>query len=263
MLSIISSCLVMLGYSSQRKNGAIMAAIMATVTAITKMVRGRMEAVPLDAIVVHPAFNSFQHLVDQIAAFASRLTTTELGGKHRFLPLGLTKTKMRLAAGNQDLDCGRIKMPDILNPKIEEDTKGRKILQLQEENKVNWKEYNFQEVVDAVAVEAIVLAVDAQYTEELKEDYVCYKNQNIQTMVEQLQTWYVITTKEKLAIKAHFLEPWNDTPITYITTLSLQLYRHQVECKDHGATVTKANKVDHFASQMYDCNLFEEKILYD
>ena len=33
----------------------------------------------------------------------------------------------------------------------------------------------------------------------------------------------------------------------------------QVECKDHGVTVTKADKVDHFLSQMYACNLFEAK----
>ena len=43
-------------------------------------------------------------------------------------------------------------------------------------------------MVDAVSVEAIVAAVDAQYVEELEEDYVGYKNVNIKTMVEQLQT---------------------------------------------------------------------------
>ena len=56
-------------------------------------------------------------------------------------------------------------------------------------------------------VEAIVAAADAQYVEELKEDYVRYKNQTIDTFVAKLSTWYVITTKEKLAIKSHFLAP--------------------------------------------------------
>ena len=50
-------------------------------------------------------------------------------------------------------------------------------------------------------------------------------------MVKQLQTWYVITTKENLAIKANFLEPWSDTPDAHITTFSRQLDRLQVECK--------------------------------
>ena len=46
-----------------------------------------------------------------------------------------------------------------------------------------------------MAVKAIVAAVDAQYVEELKEAYVGLKTQNIKAIVDQLQTWYVITTK--------------------------------------------------------------------
>ena len=69
-----------------------------------------------------------------------------------------------------------------------------------------------------MAVEDIVAAVDAQYVEELKEDYVSYKNQPINTMIEQLQKYYVITTKYKIAIKAHFLEPWSDMPDACATT---------------------------------------------
>ena len=72
-----------------------------------------------------------------------------------------------------------------------------------------------------------------------------YKNQNIWTMVEQFQTWYVITTKEKIAIKANSLDPWSDTPDAHITTFARQLDRRQVKYKDHGVTFTKAKKVDH------------------
>ena len=50
-------------------------------------------------------------------------------------------------------------------------------------------------MIDDVAFKAIVASIDAQYVEQLEEDYVGYKNQNIWTMVKQLQTWYVITTK--------------------------------------------------------------------
>ena len=54
-----------------------MEAITATMTAITKMVRGGMEAVPLDAIMVHPTLNYVRHLVDQLAAFAINFSNTE------------------------------------------------------------------------------------------------------------------------------------------------------------------------------------------
>ena len=72
----------------------------------------------------------------------------------------LTETKMCLAAGDQNLDCRRIKNTDFLNPKLEDDTKGRKLLQLQEDHKVNWKEYTIKEVVDSVVVKSIVAAAD-------------------------------------------------------------------------------------------------------
>ena len=80
-------------------------------------------------------------------------------------------------------------------------------------------------------------------------------------MVEQLQMWYVIMTKEKLTIKAHLLDPWSNTPNAHIVTFACQLDRRQVECKDHGVTVIKANKVDHFVAQVYACGLFKAKIL--
>ena len=99
-------------------------------------------------------------------------------------------------------------------------------------------------------VKFIVTAVDAKYVEELKEDYVGHKKQTIKTLVTHLSTWYVITTKGKLAIKSHFLASWSDTPEAHVTTFARQLDRHQVECEDHGVTVTTDNKVEHFVAQM-------------
>ena len=63
-----------------------------------------------------------------------------------------------------------------------------------------------------MAIEAIIVAVDAQYVKELKKDYVGYQNQMIKTVITQLRTWYVITTKEKLVINYHLLAPWSETP---------------------------------------------------
>ena len=141
--------------------------ITSTVTAITEMVRGRMEAVPLNAIVGQSTLNSVRHLVGQIAAFTRHFDTTEWGGNHGPLPLVPTKTKMCLAAGIQDLEYGHIKSTELLNPKIEDDTKGCDILQLQEDHKVNCQKYTFQEVIDAVVVKAIVAAIDEQYMEHI------------------------------------------------------------------------------------------------
>ena len=113
-----------------------MTAITATVTAITKMMKGRMEAVPLGAIVGQPTFNSVQHLAKKLATFASHFATTKWGGKHSFLPLALGEAKIRLTARDNYLNCERVSKPKIFNPKIEENSKVRKLLQLQEGHKV-------------------------------------------------------------------------------------------------------------------------------
>ena len=80
-------------------------------------------------------------------------------------------------------------------------------------------------------------------------------------MAEQMQTWYIITIKEKLAIKAYFLDPWSGTPDSHITTFACQLDMRQVKYEDHGVTVTEADKLDHFVAQMYACDLSEAKML--
>ena len=66
----------------------------------------------------------------------------------------------------------------------------------------------------------------------------------------------VITTKEKLAIKAHFLAPWSNTQEAHVTNFARQLDRFQVKCEYHGITVTNDDKVDHFVAQMYACGLW-------
>ena len=80
-------------------------------------------------------------------------------------------------------------------------------------------------------------------------------------MVTQICTWYVITTKEKLDIKSHFLVPCSDTPEAHVTAFARQMDRRQVECEDHGVTVTNNDKVSHFVAQMYAYGLFEAKLL--
>ena len=103
-------------------------------------------------------------------------------------------------------------------------------------------------MVDPVAVKAIIAAVNTQYVEDMEEDYIGYKKQAIKTMIKHLRMWYFITTKEKLVIKAPFLVMCSDTADTHVRTFSRQLDMCHIECKDHGVTVTKDDKVDHFVS---------------
>ena len=62
----------------------------------------------------------------------SHFATTKWGDKHGFLQLLISNAKLCLAAGDKNLEYDRITKPELLNPNIEDDTKGQEILQLQE-----------------------------------------------------------------------------------------------------------------------------------
>ena len=124
------------------------------------------------------------------------------------LPSSLTRQKMRVVTNNPALDCARLTKPDLVHRNIKQEIKGRDLLELQEQQKQKWSEYHFVLIVDAVEVKAITAAVDGQYIDELREEYVGYKNASIKTMIKQLRPWFVITNSEKIAINASFLAPW-------------------------------------------------------
>ena len=170
---------------------------------------------------------------------------------------------MRLITTDNSLDCAQLKNSALIYTNIVNNTKGRNFVQLQEDHKLRWTEYHFHMIIDAVAVEAIVFAVEKQYIDKLKEEYISYNNQTIKSMLLQLRTWFVITNSEKVAIKAHFHTPWSNTPNSHITTFARQLDRHQIKCSNDGVTITDNDKVVYFIQEMYVCGLFKARFLDD
>ena len=121
-----------------------MAVITTPVTAITKMVRGRMEYVPPDAMFVQTTLHSVRHIIEQLTTFASHFVTTKWGGNHGFLLLVLRKAKAIPASDNSNLEYERLKKPELLNPRIGDSTQNQYLLQFQVDQKVGWQEYTFQ-----------------------------------------------------------------------------------------------------------------------
>ena len=81
-----------------------MASITTTVTAITEMVRGRMTAVPLDAIVGQLTLPAVRKPVEQFSAYSSQFHTNTWGGKHGHLALVLDTAKMRVVTDTSALN---------------------------------------------------------------------------------------------------------------------------------------------------------------
>ena len=107
-----------------------MSALTSTVTAITKMVRGRLDAVPFDPLIGQPTRHSVRHLIDQLAGFTSHFSSSHWGGRHGYLTFVLSEAEMRLVTGDADLDCARLPLPARTNAQITDATVGRALLQL-------------------------------------------------------------------------------------------------------------------------------------
>ena len=70
---------------------------------------------------------------------------------------------MRIVAKKNNLDCSRIRTPDLINPSIKDNTKGTDLLQLQEKKMAVWLDYVYQKFVDQVGVNMITANINAQY----------------------------------------------------------------------------------------------------
>ena len=83
----------------------------------------------------------------------------------------------------------------------------------------------------------------------------------MQSLLDHVQTWFIITKKEKIEAKYHFHAPWSNSPDQQITTYNRQLNKRQQDCIKLKTAVANTNKVNYFVKDMYDCGLFEAKLL--
>ena len=109
----------------------------------------------------------------------------------------------------------------------------------------------------------MVAAVDNQYVDNKKEDYIAFKNQTIFSLLTHFRTWFKISNKKKIDIKAHFHAPWRYTLDTHASTFGHQLDRRQANCVKLGVVATDEKKVTYCIANMYASELFETKTMED
>ena len=99
-----------------------------TVVAVTKMMRAKFEADPIDRLIGQPNLGSVFQMVDQLAAIVSSFPTTQWGGNHGYLPLILCQTKMHLLAKDNNLTCTKNTIPDKTSSKITKNSTPKEIM---------------------------------------------------------------------------------------------------------------------------------------
>ena len=230
--------------------------------AITDMVRAGFAARPVDRVVGRPQHTTVKLLAEQLAPICAAFETTQWGGQHGCLKMVLGGAKYRAVLGNAQVAIAPMTKPadSATFPDGADDTAKESA---RKKNATLWREYRLQQAVNAIGVATVVAAVDSQYTDQLKRPYLGHRGLTLFRVLEHLRTWYKISHREKVAVKARFEAPWSETPTAHVTTFGAQLDERQIECSDLGVTVSTEDKMLHFVQQMYESERFSRKFMDD
>ena len=110
-------------------------------------------------------------LESQISKACVSICATAWGGLHNCLPLALPNAALSRATDSALKNCNLLE-PRKVNSAIKKYTSAFDQLDLKADQDVLWTEWWTQLAVTDVAVKLIVSSVDAQYTEELEEEYI-------------------------------------------------------------------------------------------
>ena len=229
-----------------------------SIAAIRDMVQKSILEKPIDKMVGHPSTTSHKHLVNQLAQAAGDIESTEWGGNHGTIALVLEDGPYQTLTGDPNLLTAWPDMPNAVHPDIDAQTSKFELLTLQEEQKLIITEYQQQVAVDNTLKECLIKAVDEQYIEELKKDYIGYANKTTKTILAHIKiTWCKVTTQEKQKAKAQIRDPWDQ--VMHIKSYARRLDKDQTTIREVGVGCGNPEKTQIFVEQMYKCDMFTER----
>jgi hypothetical protein len=180
------------------------------------------------------------------------------GGRHGHLPLLISDAKFIAITGILTATTTKRVKPGLVDARYNGNSTNFDRLRWTREQDEKIMDYQTQEEADDTLKEFIIEAVDPQYIEELKMDYVGYGNETAKTMLHHIKsTWCKITTREKGIAQQRLREPWN--LIDDITSFERALDKSQAVCLELEVPVNDSDKVQIYVENMYVSDMFDEK----
>ena len=227
-------------------------------TATRAYFTSKMGAFNIDKLIDEPTLVTYQTLFDQLAIAAAAVKNNQWGGRHGHLPLLVSDAQYVTISGSATSVTTKRVKPARVDPRINGNTSNYDRLKYTRERDEKIFDYHTQEEVDDALKNLIIAAVDPQYIEELKKDYVGYANDTAKTMLAHIKdTWCKITTREKGVAQRALREPWN--LVEDITAYERTLDRNQITCLDLSVPINTSDKVQIYVKNMYMSDMFEER----
>ena len=211
-------------------------------SATREYVSNKMNATAIDKMIGEPTLITYRILFDQLAMSASLVKTNQWGGRHGHLPLLVSDAQFVTITGIATAVTTKRIKPARVDPRINRNTSNYDRLRYTREQDEKILDWYTQEEVDETLKTLIINAVDPQYIEELKQDYVGYANEIAKTMLSHIKnTWCKITTRKKGVAQRALREPWN--LVEDITAYERALDKNQITCLELGDPINDSDKV--------------------
>ena len=94
---------------------------------IAAQVRAKRNALAFTPFSEPPGFHNTKGLREEIAVFLRSFLSNSWEEKHKFLPLVLGEDKVRIVVGDSSLNCDALEKPELVNPAITDESKGRNL----------------------------------------------------------------------------------------------------------------------------------------
>jgi hypothetical protein len=203
-------------------------------------IKATLDGYELPQISKEPTILTVKIFMVGLCQMAAAVESNKLGGQFGRMHLILKKKEYRIDTNDKNATVNLLKKPPSVHPgfqtlKKEELTK-YKVLQLEAETKQQTDAYLTQKETAKEIVRRMVANIDADYIEELNNEYTGYNNETPKSLLAHISGSYCKTTvTNQLKADSNFAKPWDQVANlgTWITRLEQLLQK----CKEVGVAI--------------------------
>jgi hypothetical protein len=183
-------------------------------TQIASAVKATLDGYELPQISKEPTILTVKNFTVELCQMAAAVKSNKSGGQFGHMHLILKKKEYRIATNDKDTTVDLLKKPPSIHTgfqtlKMEELTK-YKVLQLEAETKQQTDTYLTQEETAKKIVRRMVTNNDADYIEELNNEYTGYNNKTPKSLLAHISGSYCKTmVTNQLKADSNFSKPWD------------------------------------------------------
>ena len=228
---------------------------------IASVIKDTLDGYNLTRISEPPTITVVKHYVVELSKMAAAIESNRTGGMYGHMYLVLEEDEYRIATGEPTANVTLLTKPEDVNPTFKtekkEDLTSYRIRQLEAETLKQKVSYHTQQETSKELVRRMVASIDAEYIEELENEYTGYNNETPKSILQHLASEYCTATiKDKLGSVAEFEKAWDQ--VVPLGTWIMRLEQLRRKCKETGINIDDNRMVLKIAENAMKCAVFTQ-----